>query len=119
MSDFPRGWSTSTQASGGGIASITIAAVPGVVHVLDAFTAKAVATAGGTTFTQDVLLTSSDGVFNINLALLQVPAASTADEASGSGLDLAAGPGASLTIAYSGAAPAGDFQFLVVQGHDI
>ena len=70
-------------------------------------------------YTPLVQLTSSDGTFAaFDLALLNAPATDGEDEESPSGLNLAAGPGASVTIAFSASA-AGVVEFLVVQGHDI
>lgn len=116
MSDFPRGW-TLTVDSAAGAATITVPAVAGVVHVLDSFTAKITtgAAAGGALVT----LSSSDGVFtSVPLGAINSPASSS-DMASASGLDLAAGPGASLTIACNAGPPAGGAEFLMIQGHDI
>lgn len=64
MTDFPRGWTLSELATAGVTASITVPAIPGVVHVLDAFTASlnAQAAAAGAAG-PDITLTSSDGTF--------------------------------------------------------
>lgn len=117
-SEFPRGWTISSDNGGAvGATSITVPAVPGIVHVLDSFDAKmfnATAAVVGALIT----LTSSDGIFAaFPLGRLDAAAGGT-DSASGSGLGLAAGPGASLTIAYSNGV-SGVAEFLVIQGHDI
>lgn len=116
MSDFPRGW-TQSSFSGAGLVSITIPALAGVVHVLDSFQATiASPTAAAGVLVQ---LSSSDGTFTaFDLGFIQADAGPSNGTASGSGLDLAAGPGASLTIAF-GSFPAGCDEFLLVQGHDI
>lgn len=119
MSDFPRGWTLTNQSTG--TASITVAGIAGIIHVLDQFFAGAMIAAGATAFAQTVTLTSSDGVFAAfplgQVAMEGVLGASGSDSASG--LDLAAGPGASLTIAFGGAGAATTFQLLRIQGHDI
>jgi hypothetical protein len=115
-SDFPRGWTFSNVTINPNTTSITVPAIPGVVHVLDSFTAT---TVGSVAVGQTITLASSDGVFaGFILALLSQVAGGTAD-ASVSGLDLAAGPGASLTIAYGAVTNAGNENLLIVQGHDI
>jgi hypothetical protein len=121
VTDFPRGW-TRTVAVTGAAASITIAAIPGVAHVLDAFFAQVVnTTAGGVS--PLVRLSSSDGTF-ANMLLGQptspAPAAGNLDSgsASGSDLGLVAGQGASLTVAFDTGA-AGLTEILLLQGHDI
>ena len=120
MSDFPRGWTLISQTGGGGTASVTVPAVAGVVHVLDRFTAKLVALAGGAVMAANVQLSSSDGAFtSLNLGLLQTVGALTADEVSQSALDLAAGPGASLTVAYSLVTSTNNIEYLSIEGHDI
>ena len=118
MSDFPRGWTLSNGLGvAGGTASVTAPAIAGIVHVLDSFTAYLLnpTAAGAAT----IILNSSDGVFtNFTLAIIEAGAAPSLGTASGSGLDLAAGPGASLTIAFN-AGLAGANQTIVAQGHDI
>ena len=117
MSDFPRGWTLSSYVAGG-LASITVPAIAGVVHVLDSFTGTIYNTAASTAELR-VVVSSSDGVFaSLPLAELVAAATNGSDSGGGSGLDLAAGPGASLTIAFNGSAT-GINEFLLVQGHDI
>lgn len=118
---FPDGW-TLAFTSGGGVASITVPAAPGVAHVLDSFQAKAVSF--DTTFAHsfNIQVTSSDGVLNTSVAFVSVNAAAsaqvgTSDSASASGLNLAAGPGASVTITF-GASATSVTEFLLIQGHD-
>jgi len=116
MTDFPRGWTLSAQVNGG-VAGITVPAISGVGHVLDSFDAV-LADAGGGAGPYTINLISSDGVFaNIPIGYLFLAAAGK-DEASGSGLDLATGPGASLTVSFSGSGAA-TAEFLLIQGHDI
>jgi hypothetical protein len=119
VSDFPRGWTLAVDQA---IASITVPAIPGVAHVLDSVSAKMNSTnaaVGGALVT----LSSSDGTYN-NFVLGHLQTAGVAapgsesDSLSGSDLNLAAGPGASLTIAFSGGGP-GIGETLVIQGHDI
>jgi hypothetical protein len=118
MSDFPRGWTLTVDLVGA--ASITVPAIPGVSHVLDAFFAQLGTNAGGGAL--QVQLSSSDGTFNnmvIGHPILPAAAAGSFESASASGSDLglAAGPGASLTV-FMGAI-AGVTETLVIQGHDI
>lgn len=122
MTDFPRGWTLNSFVGPGSTASIVVPAIPGVVHVLDSFNAvleAAAAAAAG--LGADVNLTSSDGTFTAFVlgVMANAGGAVGSDTASGSGLDLAAGPGASLTISFNIAAAANYNEFLLVQGHDI
>lgn len=116
MSDFPRGW-TLSNFSNGGVATITVAAIAGVTHVLDVFSAVlANYTAAQTGAT--VTLTSSDGVFTgFVIGRVDAPANSVGSDGASS-LGLAAGPGASMTIAFGGGA-ANVLETLRIQGHDI
>jgi|SRR5581483_5307011 len=115
MSDFPRGWTLTAFGGNGAACVITAPAITGVVHVLDGFSAKS---GGSAAQSPTITLSSSDGVFSsLILAVVDVLAGSF-DTASESGLDLAAGPGAALTIEFS-SNTAGDFEMLVAQGHDI
>lgn len=120
MTDFPRGWTLSTGQSIGANAVLTIPAVAGVVHVLDSVTAIMQCTAAFTGGASLLTLTSSDGVYTgLLLADLALAGGSTAsDSASLSGLDLAAGPGASLTLTLNGGA-ANLALVIIAQGHDI
>jgi hypothetical protein len=124
MSEFPRGWTISNYNSGtASVATITVPASPGVVHVLDSFNAKLVNSDTAAAHQTTVFVSSSDGVLAaFLLALLStgtaVGGAPVSDESSASGLDLATGPGASMTIAFQSSA-ASLFQYLLVQGHDI
>jgi hypothetical protein len=118
VTDFPRGWTRTVDLVGA--ASITVAGIPGVAHVLDAFVAQLGTAAGGAAL--QVLLSSSDGMFTnlvIGHPILPAAAAGSFESASVSGSDLGlmAGPGASLTV-FMGAA-AGVTETLVIQGHDI
>lgn len=120
MSEFPRGWTVPAQASAGSEAVATVPGIAGVVHVLDSFTAKAQAGGAGSGFGCSVVLSSSDGVFNnFVLGVIEVSGPSSSDECSASGLDLAAGPGASLSVGFNVNAPAGDNETVLIQGHDI
>ena len=121
MSDFPRGWTLSVD-NAAAAASIVVPAIAGVAHVLDAFDAKLQNTSAALQGSI-ITLSSSDGVFSgfvLGRLSTSTPAASslTTDEVSGSGLDLAAGPGASLTIAFA-SWTAGMTETLRIQGHDI
>ena len=118
MSDFPRGW-TLTAFGVGAAATITVPAIPGVVHVLDSFSAK-LTNNGGAAVGDPVQLSSSDGVyssFQIGQLLISATAESV-DTDSASDLDLPAGPGASLTITIPNPGVSNQV-FLRVQGHDI
>ena len=120
MSDFPRGWTLSNRAGVGNTPSITVPAIVGVVHVLDAFTFSAIANGSAAPLDELLTLSSSDGVFaSFPLAEFLLQSGQTSTGSSGSGLDLAAGPGSSLTIAGNAAAIAGTVCLLVIQGHDI
>ena len=119
MTDFPRGWTLTNFAAAGVAATITAPAIGGVVHVLDSFYFRIVQSTGAAA-SVELDLTSSDGTFAAYvLTILQLSAvADDIDSDSASGLDLAAGPGASLTV-FGSAAVAGVYQFLRIQGHDI
>lgn len=112
MSDFPRGWTLSSQS--GAAITLTAPAIPGVAHVLDAFecvvfnsTAAAVAS--------NITLSSSDGVFaNFPIGLVIALATSIGSD-SASDLDLSAGPGASLSVTMAAGFAN---QLLRIQGHD-
>lgn len=110
MSEFPRGWTLTVVGT-----TLTVAAVTGVIHVLDSFEVD-VYNSTAAAVLQNLTLTSSDGVFaSFPLAFVAADAtAGTSD--SGSGLDLAAGPGASMTVALSGAF---SNNFIRIQGHDV
>ena len=116
MSEFPRGWLLTMQAGGGALASITVPAVPGVVHVLDSFSAVYTCSAAtGTASANNVQITGGP-----LLALLALPGGAVgSDSGGGSGLDYATAPGAALTVAFAGASPGSFFEFLTIQGHDI
>jgi hypothetical protein len=124
MTDFPRGWTLQAYAVNGASPSITVPATPGVVHVLDSYSAKLMnaSTAAGTLST--LLLNSSDGAFSgYVLGIIgasQVTSGSVdVDTAGGSSLDLAAGAGASLTIAFGAISLTNSSEWLLIQGHDI
>ena len=122
MSDFPRGWTLTNFANPGTAASITLSALSaGVVHVLDSVTATLAANAAAAVgVVQNVVITSSDGVLSNNaLILAYAGGAIGCNVGSLSGLDLAAGPGASLTVSFQNTTPANYYQLLVIQGHDI
>lgn len=121
--DLPRGWTLSADANPG-TASITVPAIAGVSHVLDAVTVKIHGFNGSAAYSGAVLVTSSDGAYtNFPVARVSVTAAAAAslqaDAAAIADLGLAAGAGASLTVAVSPAAGAGITQTLVIQGHDV
>jgi hypothetical protein len=118
VTDFPRGWTLTVDLVGA--ASITVPAIAGVAHVLDAFSAQLATAAGGAAL--QVLLSSSGGTFtNLVIGHPILPAAAAGSfesaAASGSDLNLAAGIGESLTV-FIGAV-AGVTETLVIQGHDI
>lgn len=116
MSDFPRGWTLTAQANAGASATITVPGVAGVAHVLDAFDAKL---GGSTAQVCSIRISSSDGVYtSVPLGLI-VTSAGSGDSASGSGLDLAAGPGASIQVGFDAVGGTGNVEQLVCQGHDI
>lgn len=115
MSDFPRGW-TLVQETAGGALNLVVPAVAGVVHVLDAFVVILNNTAAGFV-ALNLTLNSSDGIFTNFVLGLPIAQGASSGIDSDSGLDLAAGPGASLTIA-TGAAVTGN-QYLRIKGHDI
>lgn len=113
--DFPRGWTMVAGPSAAAL-TLTVAAITGVAHVIDSFTFVIYNTAATPT-ALELVLNSSDGTFS-NYALgLAGPSSDASDSDSDTGLDLRAGPGASLTIS-TGAAVTG-FQYLRVLGHDI
>jgi hypothetical protein len=121
VSDFPRGWTQSVDGSGAA-QSITIAGVPGVSHVLDAFSAKYQNTTAVAS-TALVRLSSSDGTYNnfvLGRVSTAVPAAGSleSDSIGGSELNLVATPGASITVSFSFGA-ANINETLVIQGHDV
>lgn len=116
VDEFPRGWTLT--ADSGSPSTITIPAIPGVAHVLDSIDARLVYT-GATTGGELIQLSSSGGTYTgLILGRLFCGAANTADEFAATGLDLAASPGESLTVAFGGHV-AGEAQFLMAQGHDI
>jgi hypothetical protein len=115
MSDFPRGWIQSNAAVGSTV-TVTAPALPGVVHVLDSVWAKI--DASGTAGPLNVNASSSGGSVSQFLGRVFIGTAGGTDEFSLSGLDLAAGPGESLTVAFNGSG-AGVGEALVAQGHDI
>jgi hypothetical protein len=116
-SDFPRGWTFSARTAGTA-ASITVPAIPGVIHVLDSVNAKIFNGSGGQAGLL-VTLTSSDGIFAaFLLGELEAVTPNGTDEISLSTLDLAAGAGASLTVAYNGGIALVN-ENLLIQGHDI
>jgi hypothetical protein len=116
-SAFPRGWAFSVRTAGV-LASITVAATAGVVHVLDSVDAK-MFNGSGAQVGLLVQLNSSDGVFaGFQLAELEAVTPNGTDEISLSNLDLAAGPGASLTVTYNGGIALVN-ENLLIQGHDI
>jgi hypothetical protein len=120
VTDFPRGWTRSVDVAGAPGPTITVAAIAGVAHVLDSFTAKLMDQGAGAA-TMILQATSSDGSINQVLGRLAtpVPAAGSleTDSISGSELGLATGPGASLTVSFAGASNLTGT--LVIQGHDI
>lgn len=110
MTDFPRGWTISGVGT-----SFAVPATTGVVHVLDSFEVL-VYWNGAAAAVANVQLTSSDGVFNADVIGFIAAAANSPASDSGSGLDLAAGPGASLTVSLSAVFTN---NFMRLQGHDI
>lgn len=112
MTDFPRGWTLSNENTGAA-ATITVPATPGVVHVLDNFTARALNQSAGL-----VVLRVNVTAPAIELTALFPPATTGTDADSESGLDIATAPGAALTVAFT-TGPASVTEFLLIQGHDI
>lgn len=119
MSEFPRGWLFTNAIGGPTAATITVPGIANVVRVLDSFQAKLLNGGVVSVFAPNVGLSSSDGTLALTIACLMVPGTTgSVDEASSSGLDLAAGAGASLTIAFT-TGVASVTEFLLIQGHDI
>lgn len=118
--EFPRGW-TFSVASSGGTASITLAPIIGVIHVLDNLTAKLIST-GGAAFSVTVTVTTIAGVIWEGVLAVQA-GVNQSDEVSGLDLGLASSVGDSVTggkivITFTGGG-AGFFESLNVEGHDI
>lgn len=120
MTDFPRGWTLVAAPAGGVLGTVTAPAITGVTHVLDGFYARVVQEAAGALAGAFLQLTTSDGAFtNFDLAfLVQTGTVGGIDSDSDSGLNLAGGPGASMTVAFS-AALADSQEFARILGHDI
>jgi hypothetical protein len=123
MSEFPRAWLFTNAPGGGNAPSITVPAANGIVHVLTDFYAKVYSNNTTTPLAFSILLSSSDGVFNnFVLGLLAVADVQNSSQYSidtdSASFDIAAGPGASLTISSNGSL-ASAAQFLRVQGYDI
>ena len=110
MTEFPRGWAQVSNAPAFALASITIPAVPGVVHVLDQLTLRA-------TNTTATLYGPTVTVGAITFQLFAFP--NSTDELAMSGLDLASPPGAALVIAFAAVASSGTAHTIQAQGHDI
>jgi hypothetical protein len=119
MSDFPRGWTLTDDNGGSGAtaAQVTVPAIAGVVHVLDGFTGI-IANNSAAATAPEIILNSSDGTFS-GFVLSRLSAQANSENSdSDSGLDLAAGPGASLTISFS-TPVANVIEYLRLKGHDI
>lgn len=112
--DFPRGWLQSNQAAGAGTASLTLPATPNVAHVLDQLQLRLL---NNTAAAIAVNVTITAGTFVITVTLYA--AATSQDSLSLTGLDLTAGAGQALTIAFGSAAIANVWQTIIAQGHDI
>lgn len=122
VGEFPRGWSFTAQATAAPV-GIVVPAQAGVAHVLDSFSAKVSNFNTATSLSTNISLSSSGGTYgSVLLALLgaTLAAANTVnnDSAAESGLDLAAGPGESITVTFT-SSQAGAIEFLLIQGHDI
>lgn len=121
---FPRGWTKTSSPGAGNVASIVVPGITGVSHVLDSFEARVSSSLTTGPVQWEILLTSSDLVFNaLVIGWLFANAAASAtnvvvDTESATGLDMAAGPGASMTVAFQFASAA-VIPFLRIQGHDI
>lgn len=119
MSDFPRGWTLNNFHAGDGVAaSITVAATPGVVHVLDSFVAKMTnnSTAGATA--SNITVVTAAGTV-LTTSVIVAGAAVGTDESSFSGLDIASSVGGTIVVSFSAVAAAGITEILTIQGHDI
>lgn len=114
--EFPRGWTLSSRAAAAGqVAAIHIPAVPGVAHVLDSFTARAVsnaAAAGPIGFLVEIL-----GSTLVLAELYVVP--STVDEMGGTGIGFLAAVGVALDITFDIVTIANVDQLLICQGHNV
>jgi hypothetical protein len=119
VSDFPRAWIFTQWTAGASVTpSITVPAVAGVAHVLDSLDATLIATTVTGSYT--VAVSSSDGALaSIAVGAMAALVANTTAEVSRSGLDMAGGPGASLTVFLSAGVGGGNSAMLVIQGHDI
>lgn len=118
MTDFPRGWSYEVSPAAGVAASITVAGVAGVVHVLDAFYAL-LQNATGAAANNAGISVALDGVTFQTLGLVGVEAAAMAQGTdSATELGLAANVGSALIVKFN-AGVAGMNEFLRIQGHDI
>lgn len=110
--DFPRGWTFGIRPAVGGLATITVAAAPGIARVLDNIDARLINVASATTQV-DVTVGSTE------LGILAVTAtAGDRDDLTLSGLGIMGGTGFALVVAFGGGVP-GCFESLVIQGHDI
>lgn len=116
--DFPRGWTlNNVQLATGSAAQVTVAATPGVVHVLDSVRAKlADINAGPGLLTFLIQVLTAAGTVEQAIIAAQIPGA---DEVDLTSLEIASAPGGSIVVAFNGATSAGVFQEITIQGHDI
>jgi hypothetical protein len=120
LSEFPRGWTLTSATTAGAAATITVPAVPGVVHVLDSLQASLVAVAAAAAGSFIWVTVSWGGFAPIYLTLLASNGGAIGNEsASLSGLDIATAPATALTVAFNAPAAANYNEVLLIQGHDI
>ena len=94
-------------------------ATPGVVHVLDTFTATILCfAAAGAAFTPALAINSGAGFINYALLAFSGGAVGT-DVQSLSSLDLATTPGGALVVQFNAATLANYNELITIQGHDI
>jgi hypothetical protein len=124
VSDFPRGWTGNSLVGSTGVAaSVTIPALPSVVHVLDSlwFKLTVYQWTGATLVEWEVLV---GGVLRV-AGMLSTPETGAGtgagvDSVSLSGLDLATLAGQTIVAQFAGAVPgAGVYEEITIQGHDI
>ena len=103
---------------GGAAASITVAALGGVSHVLDSLTARVISF-GGTTAAAFTLQVTASGFVVLAWTMAITAAAYDKDDISFSGLDISTLPNTSLVVAFTTAPPVNVAQDITIQGHDV
>jgi len=121
MTDFPRGWVMIATAGSQVGCTLVIPAVPAVARVVDTIYFQIISYAT-TAVTANLNITSSDGAINIQSLMELAATVSSAteyikDSDTATGLDIATGPNASITITSAGIQAVS--QLIRVQGHDI